>query len=302
MTDFPLLRNLEIGENFTQEEVENLFQTDFGYQFKGITYRRPDEGKYIILMANEGEFYNDEIGSGSDFIYEGEGDPEKGDQQLTNANQELRNAITDPIPIYFFQSEEGIDEYEYQGIVEVIDSRYVSDGQRMVYKFDIQKLGVPAWEDVEEVETEISESTEKEPQLREHKTGYTTNQRKTRSSVFARKVKQQYDYSCAICGARRFSPAGNPEVEAAHIYPKSEDGSDDLRNGLALCRLHHWAFDSGWIAISDDLTVLVNNSVERAPPESIQQLEGKRVQKPNDSSYEPHPVFLQGHRELQGLG
>jgi predicted restriction endonuclease len=42
---------------------------------------------------------------------------------------------------------------------------------------------------------------------------------------------------------------GKPEVQGAHIYPKGRDGSDDLRNGICLCRRHHWAMDAGWISI-----------------------------------------------------
>ena len=87
MNDFALSRPLQIGETLSQSEVENVFETDFGYQFRGITLRAPDEGRYVILLANKGEIYNDEIGSGSQFTYEGEGVPEKGDQTETTANR-----------------------------------------------------------------------------------------------------------------------------------------------------------------------------------------------------------------------
>ncbi|WP_244531481.1 HNH endonuclease [Halogranum amylolyticum] len=60
-------------------------------------------------------------------------------------------------------------------------------------------------------------------------------------------------------GKSRETPSGDPEVEAAHIYPRSENGADDPRNGLALCKLHHWAFDSGWLAVSDDYEILVKD-------------------------------------------
>lgn len=75
-------------------------------------------------------------------------------------------------------------------------------------------------------------------------------------------MKQAYDHTCAVCGASRFSPEGNPEIEAAHIYPKRQDGSDDVRNGVALCKLHHWAFDTGWLSLSDEHEVLVKSATE----------------------------------------
>lgn len=301
MTDFPLRRNLSIVEKLTQDEVDDLFDANFGFQFKGITYRRPAGGKYIILMANEGEIYNDEIGSGSEFIYEGEGEPEKGDQKMINANKELKNAITEPIPVYFFESEEGLDEYEYQGLVDVLDCRYVSDGERMVYRYDVRKLDVATWEEVQETENEITNDPGEEPALEEDDPTYTDSKARARSAVFSRKVKKLYDYTCAVCGARRFSPTQTPEVEAAHIYPKSENGTDHPRNGIALCRFHHWAFDSGWIAVSDDHEIILNEGEDVDPPDELSSLEGNSLREPEESQKSPHPKFRRAHRQLHGF-
>jgi len=146
MTESILSDTPRIGQSFSQKEVEDLFSTDFGYQFRGITYRHPDEGKYVILLSNEGEFYDDDL-SGTEFTYEGEGVPEKGDQMETPANRALIEAEHDPIPIYLFTSVEGVDEYEYRGLVDVKDHRYVSNGDRMVYTFDMRQLGIPSWEE-----------------------------------------------------------------------------------------------------------------------------------------------------------
>ena len=44
-------------------------------------------------------------------------------------------------------------------------------------------------------------------------------------------------------------------MEAAHIVPWSRSHNDDPRNGLALCRLHHWTFDQGLVGIRTDATV-----------------------------------------------
>jgi putative restriction endonuclease len=38
-------------------------------------------------------------------------------------------------------------------------------------------------------------------------------------------------------------------LDAAHLRPKEDDGSDDPRNGLVFCPTHHRAFDSGLFAI-----------------------------------------------------
>jgi putative restriction endonuclease len=68
-------------------------------------------------------------------------------------------------------------------------------------------------------------------------------QRRVRSELFQMTVRLAYERKCAFCGRGMLTPAEIPEVEAAHIIPRAEDGSNDARNGLALCRSHHWAFD-----------------------------------------------------------
>ena len=159
MTDFALHRRLAIGETLSQEEVEDIFGTDFGYQFKGITYRYPNDGKYAILLVNKGTIYDDEFGDGDEFVYTGEGVEEKGDQIETSANKALIDAADDPIPIYLFTSEDGVDVYEYRGLATVEDYEYVSDGSRMVYRFHMRELEVGSWEEHQQSHEEGGEYT-----------------------------------------------------------------------------------------------------------------------------------------------
>lgn len=301
MVDFAWTRPLDIGEMLTQSEVEQAFDTDFGYQFRGITYRSPDEGKYIILLINEGEIYDDELGRDGGFTYEGEGVPKKGDQQLTVSNQALIDAIDDLIPVYLFMSEEGIDQYEYQGLVEVKDCRYVSDGERMVYRFDMRKLGVRSWQDVLDEQREIENRSHGEPPLTENRADHIETKARTRSSIFSQQIKEMYNFTCAVCGARRVSPQGHPEVEAAHIYPKYENGADDLRNGIALCRFHHWAFDHGWFALTDELELKVNRQTDQDPPGKIVEFENESAIQPRNEEFTPHSIYLSAHRSLHGF-
>jgi putative restriction endonuclease len=110
-----------------------------------------------------------------------------------------------------------------------------------------------------------------------------------------------YEYTCAMCGSRFFSSQGRPEVEPAHIYPKYENGADDLRNWIALCRLHHWAFDCGWFTLVDDLEVRVNRWADIEPPKQVDLFEGETAANPGDSGPALHPVYLTAHRELHGF-
>ena len=156
-------------------------------------------------------------------------------------------------------------------------------------------------DDVKREKTELEGALDAEPQLTEDSTEFTESRRRARDHAFAELVKDAYDYSCAVCGSSRETPAGNPEVEAAHIYPKREGGSDDVRNGLALCKLHHWAFDTGWLAISDEYEILVKDASDRDGYYEFKQLEGNSIQLPERDDAEPHRMFLKEHRQLNGF-
>jgi putative restriction endonuclease len=65
------------------------------------------------------------------------------------------------------------------------------------------------------------------------------NQSAFRIAVFGR-----YGPRCAVCEMSVIDL-----MDAAHLVPKSESGTDDPRNGLPLCALHHRAFDKYLFAI-----------------------------------------------------
>jgi len=61
---------------------------------------------------------------------------------------------------------------------------------------------------------------------------------------FKFRVFKRYGARCAVCGI-----AVKELLDAVHIRPREEDGSNDPRNGLVLCASHHRAFDAGLFAI-----------------------------------------------------
>lgn len=76
-------------------------------------------------------------------------------------------------------------------------------------------------------------------------------QRKRRAprAGFAEEVLQAYAYACAFCGfdgALGRDPVG---LEAAHVHWHSQDGPDEVNNGLALRSLHHSLFDLGVLGL-----------------------------------------------------
>lgn len=89
-----------------------------------------------------------------------------------------------------------------------------------------------------------------------------TTESNIRNRGFRFAVIEAYDYKCAFCGMKISSPdLKGWEVEAAHIVPHRVKGRDDMWNGLALCRLHHWAFDVGWFTILDDYSVKLSSKI-----------------------------------------
>jgi len=39
-------------------------------------------------------------------------------------------------------------------------------------------------------------------------------------------------------------------IDAAHVHWRAHRGPDNAENGIALCKLHHWAFDKGILGIN----------------------------------------------------
>jgi putative restriction endonuclease len=159
----------------------------------------------------------------------------------------------------------------------------------------------PTDSEIEKQKTKLDEFGDSDPQLTEEEAEFTETTRRARDAAFTQAVREAYNRKCAICGSERETPGGNPEVEAAHIYPKHEGGSDDVRNGIALCKLHHWAFDSGWLSLTDSCEVIVKDAPDRTGYHEFKRLEGESIHLPDEDTEHPHPKFIQEHRELHGF-
>jgi putative restriction endonuclease len=119
-----------------------------------------------------------------------------------------------------------------------------------------------------------------------------------RTAAFRSAIVGLYDHTCAICGLRLITPQGLSALEAAHIVPFSESHNDDPRNGLGLCKLHHWCFDQGLVSVADDLTILTSPILDpRRPTEDrLTELEAKPILPPHDAAYLPSNEALEWHR------
>lgn len=125
-----------------------------------------------------------------------------------------------------------------------------------------------------------------------------------RDQGFRRAVVTCYDHRCALCGVRIVTPEGHTAVDAAHIVPWSESHDDDIRNGMALCKLCHWAFDKGQLGVGGDYRVLAARAIALAGnvPGFLLTLAGRGIIPPADRAFWPAQENLGRHRQRFGLG
>jgi putative restriction endonuclease len=80
--------------------------------------------------------------------------------------------------------------------------------------------------------------------------------RKYRQHDFRNRVLGAYGHRCAMCGIQM------KLVEAAHILPVAHENSNDkTTNGIALCSLHHKAFDNNLVSFNEEYEVGISKKV-----------------------------------------
>jgi putative restriction endonuclease len=81
--------------------------------------------------------------------------------------------------------------------------------------------------------------------------------RRLHQQSFRERVLKAYREQCALCRLRH-----RELLDAAHILPDSEpEGEPNVSNGLALCKLHHAAFDKLILGITPDYIVVVRSDI-----------------------------------------
>jgi putative restriction endonuclease len=75
--------------------------------------------------------------------------------------------------------------------------------------------------------------------------------------IFRTQVLLAYRQRCAVCNL------GHPPLlDAAHIVPdRDEAGIASVVNGMAMCKIHHAAFDSRFLGVSPDLVVHIKTDL-----------------------------------------
>jgi putative restriction endonuclease len=117
--------------------------------------------------------------------------------------------------------------------------------------------------------------------------------RRLHQDAFRERVLSAYRESCALCRLRR-----RELLDAAHIIGDTEpEGEPVVTNGLALCKLHHAAFDSYLLTVHPDYRVLVRPDVlvETDGPmllHGLQELHGKPIRPPHRKEHHPSRELL----------
>jgi putative restriction endonuclease len=124
-----------------------------------------------------------------------------------------------------------------------------------------------------------------------------------RDQAFRQLIVTVYDHRCAICGVRIITPEQYTAVEAAHIIPWCKSKNDDIRNGMALCRLCHWAFDNGMLGVSDNYQVSFSPHIssQHNAPGFLLTLTGRSIIGPADREIWPAKKYLAEHRHQHRL-
>ena len=116
--------------------------------------------------------------------------------------------------------------------------------------------------------------------------------------AFHDRVMRAYQHQCALCRLRH-----EELLDAAHIIPDNEPDSEPIvPNGIALCKLHHAAFDSYFFGIRPDYTVEVSDEILREEDgpmlrHGLQGIHGQLIHRPSSLSLRPDPVFLERRYE-----
>lgn len=105
--------------------------------------------------------------------------------------------------------------------------------------------------------------------------------------VFRAQVLRAYESACTICRLKHVDL-----LDAAHILSDAEGGQPVVSNGLAMCKIHHAAYDRGIIGIRPDYVVEVREDVllEVDGPmlkHGIQEINGWRLELPQRRADNP---------------
>jgi len=254
------------------------------------------EGKRVPLVAPQGIFkpqvlpemplsittapsgpYDDSFGEDGLLLYRYRGtDPHHRD------NDGLRAAMRNQVPLIYFH---GVVPGKYLAVWPV----FVVGDYPDEFTFKV------AADDAMYIEPGIVADPASEPRR-----AYITSivRQRLHQKGFRERVLQAYREQCACCRLRHLEL-----LDAAHIVPDVDPkGIPAVQNGIALCKLHHAAFDSYLVGIRPDYVIEVRKDVldeEDGPMlvHGLKELDKRRIILPAPLSLSPDPALLEQRYE-----
>lgn len=111
--------------------------------------------------------------------------------------------------------------------------------------------------------------------------------------VFRARVLHAYDGACTVCNLKH-----SELLDAAHIVPDADErGIADVTNGLAMCKLHHAAYDRSLMAVTPEYEIRINAQLldEVDGPmlrHGLQEMHGRTIRLPSNRNARPSPDLL----------
>lgn len=195
-------------------------------------------------------------------------------------NRGLRYAMEHNIPLVYFH--------------RIIEGKYLAVWPVFIVKDDPGKLTFEvALDDAQYSGIDIGVNTGALPVkdvAAEYRRRYITAtvQQRVHQRSFRERVLKAYRAQCALCKLRH-----EELLDAAHIIPDGEPGGEPVvPNGLALCKLHHAAYDRYFVGITPDFVIQVRQEIleESDGPmlqHGLKELHGQRILLPSPVAERP---------------
>ena len=197
--------------------------------YKGQAGICRDETGLAISLLNTGKHYPDDIFDGGLLYHYPETD-RKGSHDL-NEIESTKECKNQNIPIFIISPGNSISTRKVK-LGWVIES----DDKTKMFLIEYGE-NQSSQESITEELILIEKRSSKKSLVKSR-----PNQGKFRFNLF-----KKYGSKCAVCNIdNKFL------LDAAHIIPKENNGSDDWRNGLILCKNHHSAFDRNLFKFDED--------------------------------------------------
>lgn len=119
-------------------------------------------------------------------------------------------------------------------------------------------------------------------------------------AMFRESVLEAYGHACALCGYDVRLGRADLGLGAAHIRWRPAGGEDHVTNGLALCAVHHRAFDRGAVTLkSEDYRILVSDRLHGHSgfQEWFAAFEGREARLPEHAALLPSRSCLEWHEK-----